>query len=579
MSHATRPTRIVILGGGFGGLSVARELERTLRPDEPVTITLVNRDNFFLFTPMLHEVAASDLDLATIVNPLRKLLTRTALFTGVVQEIDTERRVVHVTHADGAHAHALPYDHLVLALGAVTNFFGIAGLESRAITMKTLGDAITLRNHLIANLEEADFECSRDIREPLLTVLVAGGGFAGVETVAAVNDFVRAALRFYRNLAPSDVRVVIVHPGDYLLPELGERLGRYTQDRLRARGVEVALNTRVAAVAGDVVQLSDGRTLRSRNLVWTAGTSANPVLDSLACTKSRGRVVVSPTLEVPGHPGLWALGDCASIPAPDGSTYPPTAQHALREGRRLAANLVATLRGTPLAPFSFRTLGLLASIGRRTGVANVFGVNFSGVVAWWLWRTIYLSKLPRLEKKVRVALEWTLDVVFSKDIVQFGTRHAPTISRTETTADARRREPFGARWQYGCRCDARRVALADPGDCMMRKQLTISVLVALGAALWFAFRPERLFVNAKVNESLGSLPGDAAAAKTLAAGSFHGVHHETSGTATILRSQTASACCACPTSPPRTAPTCASTSSPRPTRWTTRPSPTPASSR
>jgi NADH:ubiquinone reductase (H+-translocating) len=394
----------------------------------------VNRENYFLFTPMLHEVAASDLDLATIVNPLRKLVRRTRIFTGMVERIDTDARVVHVHHADGTHPHALPYDHLVLALGAVTNFHDIAGLAQRASTMKTLGDAIALRNQLIANLEEADFECARDVREPLLTVLVTGGGFAGVETIAAVNDFVTNALRFYPNLRRTDVRMMVVHSGGALLPELGETLGRYTERRLAERGVEVVLNTRVTSVDGDVVTLSDGRTVLTRTLVWTAGTAANPVLDSLACAKVRGRVAVSPTLQVTGLDSVWALGDCASIPAPEGGTYPPTAQHALREGVVVARNLVATMRGTPLVPFRFRTLGSLAAIGQRAGVANLFGMNFSGFFAWWLWRTIYLAKLPRLEKKVRVALEWTLDVLFSKDIVQFATRHAPTISRAEESA-------------------------------------------------------------------------------------------------------------------------------------------------
>ena len=431
MSGSKQPSRVVILGGGFGGLAVARELERRLGNDNSVQITLVNRENYFLFTPMLHEVAASDLDLSTIVNPLRKMLRRTSLFTGLAESIDTAARIVHVTHANGAHAHELSYDHLVVALGAVTNFYSIEGLQTRASTMKTLGDAIALRNQLIGHLEEADFECSCDIRVPLLTVLVAGGGFAGVETVAAINDFLHAALRFYANLKPSDVRVVIVHPGAYLLPELGETLGTYTQEQLRARGVEVILNAKVAAVNGDRVTLTSGRAIDTRNLVWTAGTSANPVIDCLPCGKARGRLVVDETLQVPGHPGLWALGDCASIPTPEGGTYPPTAQHALRQGKQLATNIIASMRSQPLAPFRFKTIGLLASIGQRTGVANVFGVNFSGFVAWWLWRTIYLAKLPRLEKKVRVALQWTLDVVFSKDIVQFATRHAPTISSAE----------------------------------------------------------------------------------------------------------------------------------------------------
>ena len=437
MSRESGPLRVVILGGGFGGLSVARELERILGPVQSVAITLVNRDNYFLFTPMLHEVAASDLDLATIVNPLRKLVRRTSIFTGTVEAIDTAARRVRVSHANGTHAHELAYDHLVIALGAVTNFYGIAGLAECAVTMKSLGDAIQLRNQLIAHLEEADFECNGDVREPLLTVLVAGGGFAGVETVAAVNDFVRAALRFYANLTPADVRVLVVHPGEYLLPELGEKLGRYTQERLEARGVEVILGTRVSHVHGDVVVLSDGRRVKTRNLVWTAGTSANPVIDALQCPKDRGRIAVDGMLRVAGHPGVWALGDCAAIPNPDGGTYPPTAQHALREGKTVARNIAASIRGTPATPFRFSTLGLLASIGQRTGVANILGMNFSGFVAWWLWRTIYLAKLPRLEKKVRVALQWTLDIVFSKDIVQFGTGRAPTISSAENAGPDR----------------------------------------------------------------------------------------------------------------------------------------------
>jgi NADH dehydrogenase len=427
------PTRIVILGGGFGGLAAARELERLLPGDAHVDITLVNRDNFFLFTPMLHEVAASDLDLATIVSPLRRLLKRTRLFIGTVEDIDIETQTVTVAHAGGLHQHELAYDHLVVALGAVTNFYDIPGLAERASTMKSLGDAIELRNQLIAQLEEADFECAADVRKPLLTVLVAGGGFAGVETVAAVNDFVREAVRFYPNITQRDVRVAVVHPGAFLLPELGQELGTYTQARLAERGVEVLLNTRVTGVNGSRTVLSNGMELDARTVVWTAGISANPMLDCIPCERSRGRLVVNQYLQSPDKPNVWAVGDCASIMDPaTGQTYPPTAQHALREGACVARNIVAELNDKPKTAFTFSTIGLLAAIGRRTGVANILGFKFSGFLAWWLWRTIYLAKLPRLEKKVRVALDWTLDVLFAKDLVQFGTRRAPVISRRET---------------------------------------------------------------------------------------------------------------------------------------------------
>ncbi|NUO83583.1 NAD(P)/FAD-dependent oxidoreductase [candidate division KSB1 bacterium] len=424
-------TKIVILGGGFGGLYTALELEKTLARDPDIEITLVNHENFFLFTPMLHEVAASDLDMTHIVNPIRKLLKRVRFFAGDVESIDLDNKRVRVFHGEDEHHHELEYDHLVLALGAITNFFKLPGLEERALTMKSLGDAIELRNRMIALLEESDFECAQDLRRRLLTFVVAGGGFAGVETVAAMNDFLREACDFYPHLHAEQIRVVLVHPGAVILPELGEKLGAYAQKKLAERNVEMRVNTRVAGVTEEGVRLSHGEMIPTSTIVWTAGTSPHPLLDTLACEKEKGRIVVDATLAVPNHAGVWALGDCAVIPDPKtGKAYPPTAQHAIREGRVLAQNLKAAIRGGKRKPFEFKTIGLLASIGRRTGVAQILGRNFSGFMAWWLWRTIYLSKLPRFEKKVRVAVDWTLDLLFSKDLVQFKTHRAPTVSHT-----------------------------------------------------------------------------------------------------------------------------------------------------
>ena len=430
MSDETR-TRIVILGGGFGGIYAALRLEKALARGASLEVTLVNQENFFLFTPMLHEIAASDLDITDIVSPIRTLLRRVKFVQGEVEGIDLEARRVVVSHGGDAHPHELEYDHLVIALGAVTNFYNLPGVEERALTMKSLGDAIALRNRLIECLEEADPECCR-VKAPLLTFVIAGGGFAGVETVAAVNDFVREALHFYPNLTEGQLRVVLVHDGPVILPELGDRLGTYAQRRLTERKVDIRVNTKIAGMSELGVKLSDGTAIPANTLVWTAGTAPNPLLATLPCRKERGRLIANAFMEVPGWPGVWALGDCAAIPDPlTGKPYPPTAQHALRQGRVLAENILAAIRGGPKKTFAFKTIGLLASIGRRTGVAQILGVNFSGFVAWWLWRTIYLSKLPRLEKKVRVALDWLLDVVFSKDLVQFRTQRAPTMSQAE----------------------------------------------------------------------------------------------------------------------------------------------------
>lgn len=429
----TKQKHIVILGGGFGGVYAALELDKTLARDPDIRITLINRENFFLFTPMLHEVAASDLDITHIVNPVRKLFRRIEFFDGDLQSIDLPNKRVTVTHGIGApHEHQLDYDHLIIALGSITNFFDLPGLEAHALTMKTLGDAIHLRNRLIQHLEEADFECCPFARKPLLTFVVAGGGFAGAETIASINDFLREAVKFYPHVTEEMLRVVLVHPGPVILPELGEKLGRYAQQKLVERKVEIRVNTRVTGFSGDEVTLSDGSTITTSTLLWTAGTSPNPILSALPCAKERGRLLVNEFMEIRDWPGVWALGDCSLVPdLTTGKYCPPTAQHALREGKVVARNITAEVRGGRKKPFVFSTIGQLASIGRRTGVARVMGLNFSGFAAWWLWRTIYLSKLPRFEKKLRVALDWTLDLLFSKDLVKFLTLRAPTVSGNE----------------------------------------------------------------------------------------------------------------------------------------------------
>lgn len=438
---ASEKKKIVILGGGFGGVYAAMELEKRLKNDTSVEITLVNKDNFLLFTPMLHEVAASDLDATHIVNPIVKLLKKTQFFCGFVENIDLKQKSITVSHGLMNHTHELPYDQLVIALGSVTNFYNSQAIESACHTMKSLEDAIKIRSRIIALMDEADFECCADIRKRLLTFVVAGGGFAGVETIAGIGDFVRESLAFYSNLKEEHLRMVLINSGEFILPELSEKLGRYAQGQLAKDGIEIHCKCKVADVSDGIITLSTGEKIEASTIVWTAGTSGNPLIRALPCKKERDRIVVDEFLEVPDYPGVWALGDCAHIlERATGKPYPPTAQHAIREARTLAHNITATITGGSKKAFSFKMLGQLASIGRRSGVANILGVNFSGFIAWFLWRSIYLMKLPRLEKKIRVAIDWTLDLAFTKDLVQFV--HTPTKL---ITAEAKHSEETQAR--------------------------------------------------------------------------------------------------------------------------------------
>jgi NADH dehydrogenase len=259
-----------------------------------------------------------------------------------------------------------------------------------------------------------------------------GAGFAGVETLGGIHDFLRDAIRFYPNLTPEFVHTVLISSEAFILPELGSKLGAYAQRKLAARGVEIITRTRVTAVRDGLVELSDGRTIPATTLIWAAGNAPTPLVAGLPVPKSGGRILVNEYLEVDGFTGVWALGDCASIPDhKTGGFHPPTAQHAIREGRCVARNVVADIVGGRKKPFRFSTLGRLAAIGRRSGVANVFGINFSGFLAWWLWRTIYLFKLPRLEKKMRVALDWTLDLCFAKDFACVIARHPLSMTASK----------------------------------------------------------------------------------------------------------------------------------------------------
>jgi NADH dehydrogenase len=324
----------------------------------------------------------------------------------------------------------LPFDHLVLALGSETNYSATPGVAEHALGIKTLGEAVMLRAAVLAMLETASVEPDPERRKRMLTFVVAGGGFAGVETVGAVNDLARESLPHYGQVDPHEVRVVLIG-GKMLLPELGAELGLYAQEKLRERQVEVKLGVKVIAYAEGAVRCSDGETIPAETLVWAAGVSPSPILKDLPCELQKGRVVVNSTLEVLSAPGIWAVGDCAAIIDPTSNLpYPPTAQHALREGRHAGENIYARLRGKQAKPFLYKMRGQLATIGRRTGVARIFGLNFSGTAGWALWRAVYLMKLPRLEKKLRVGLQWALDIVFERDLGQYVTlRDVDSLNR------------------------------------------------------------------------------------------------------------------------------------------------------
>lgn len=433
MASDGRP-KIVILGGGFAGSSVARELTRLLHREQECEITLVDRNNFLLFTPMLTEVAGGEVDRGDIVAAFRSLSPRISFEQGRVEKIDPAHKQVTIAIGDVAAGipevrRVLSADHLVIALGSVTNFHDIHGLEQHALTIKTVQDAEAIRDRAIRLLERADAEPNRDLRRELLTFVVGGGGFSGVETMAALNDMVRGLVDRFRQIDPSDIRSIIVQPGSRLLPEISPGLASYAQRQLQRRGVEIMLNTLVTGAGVDYVEVKEqgganSHRIPARTVVWAGGVKPSPTIDTSGLELGRhGGIVVDGCCRVPGYPGVWALGDCAEVPQPGGgrddSTYAPTAQNATREGVRVARNIVATGRGGHPQPFVYRSIGELAVVGRRAAVASIYGVQFSGMGAWAMWRAVYLAKLPSWQERMRVGIDWFLDLVTGREIATF----------------------------------------------------------------------------------------------------------------------------------------------------------------
>jgi NADH dehydrogenase len=443
-------SRVVVLGGGFAGVYAAMELEKARRKGAPIEVVLVNKENYFVFQPMLPEVISGTIGILDVVSPIRRLLPRTELHVRDVESIDLERSVVMTSPGFRPHPHAIPFDHLVLALGSVTDFRGLRGLAEHAFPFKNLGDALALRNHVIRTLDEASIEAhDLSLRRQLLTFVVAGGGFSGVEVAAELNDFVREVARSYPSIDPREIRVVLLHAGKRILPEVAESLALFAQRILARRGVEIRFEARLEAGTGESALLRGGEVIPTKTLVSTVPSFPHPLLDQVPLPKGKnGRLLVDRHLRVQGREDVWALGDCAVVPMRDGSAAPPTAQHAIREARLAARNIVACLAGRELRTFDFKGLGKMGSLGRRSAVAELpGGLKLSGFLAWWLWRTIYLMKLPGWGRRLRVAAAWTLDLFLPPELVQLklGASRGMTQEHFEQGQDIFRQGDLGDR--------------------------------------------------------------------------------------------------------------------------------------
>jgi NADH:ubiquinone reductase (H+-translocating) len=428
--------RILILGGGFGGVYVAVHLGKMFsqRELEETEIALVNRENYIVFQPLLPEVISGSVELNHVIAPIRRMAPKARIYTRDIESIDLNAHTVTLSPGVRPTTLALSYDHLVIAMGTRLDHSKIPGMHEHASPFKYLGDALYLRNQLVRMLEEAEAESDQECRKRLLTFVVAGGGFSGVECIAEMNDFLREAVNAYHHIAESDLRLILLQRGERILPEVTPSLAAFAHKLLMKRGVEIRLGADLKAVTANAVVVEDKQTRRTetigtRTAVATVPAGPHPILTALPVPQSKGRIVVDQTTEVSGCPGVWAIGDCAAIKQVDGNISPPTAQHALRQAKTCAENIVASYRGTPKKHFSFTGLGKLGSLGRRSAVAEILGFRFKGLFAWLLWRGVYVTKFPGLDGQLRLIADWVLDVFLPRDITQLRVFHEEAVHR------------------------------------------------------------------------------------------------------------------------------------------------------
>jgi NADH dehydrogenase len=414
----SRP-RILVLGGGFGGAYTARHLERLLGPDE-AEIVLISRHNYFMMTPLLFEVGAGVLDARAIANPIRSILRSTRFVEGSVERIDAEQKVVTVRRSLG-DVSAYPYDQLVLGLGGSVNLSFLPGAAEHALTYSSIVDAFLLRNMVSLLFEMADAETDPARRAALLRFVIIGGGHVGVELMGELSEFVHRVARSFPRLRAEEIGFDLIQSGPRIMPEMSEPLAAYAAAALERRGVRIRTHTRVARIEKGRVHLPDGETIAATTIIASTGVTPSPVLADLPLAKDpRGRVVTDATMRSTSHPEVWALGDNAAIPSPDGKTYPPLAQHAVRQARVLADNIAAALRGSAaLQPFRYESQGTLATLGQRDGVAVLRGLPVRGLPAWVIWRAYYMLQTPELYRRLRILIDRTLALFFKPDIINF----------------------------------------------------------------------------------------------------------------------------------------------------------------
>jgi NADH dehydrogenase len=429
-------SRILIAGGGYIGMYAARHLERRLS-DGDHELLLVSPENHMTYQPFLPEVASGLIDARAVAVPLRRILKRTRLLLGEVERIDAAGRIAHVRRVDG-HRVEEPFDVAVIGTGSWSRTLPVPGLAEHAVGFKSLPEAIWLRNRVLEQLDLADATDDEAERRAALGFVFVGAGFAGIEALGELEDFGRAAMKTYRRSMRQEMRWVMVEATDRILPELDARLAGYAADRLRDRGIEVRTGTRLDAIEDGVVRLSDGSSIAAETVVWTAGVRPSPLpSESGLPVDERGRVRVDRALRVEGLEGIWAAGDVAAVPDADDPTglSPPTAQHALRQAKRLAANIAAELDGRPAEPFRYRNKGMLCSLGHFQGVADPLGIRIRGFPAWFLHRTYHLLYMPTLARKVRIALDWTVALLFPRDLAQLGSVEHPRDAFRRSAAE------------------------------------------------------------------------------------------------------------------------------------------------